>query len=303
MANNSGLIFKLHPLVLINVSDHFTRIRVQKGAAERVLGCLIGIQTGREVEITNSFEIKFEIKDSATVLDLAYLGTKQEQYKKVFPKCDVIGWYSTGCDLVDEDMQIHKSMTAINESPVLLLLNPSIGNTDKELPIKIFESELHVIDGVPSLIFAESNYTIETVEAERIAVDQIARIQPSGNGTNSTQLTTHLTGMHSAIKMLHSRIQCITQYLEEVSRGEKPYDHALLRQVASLTRQLPAVDTSKFQDEFLMEYNDALLMTHLATMTKGVAAINELADRFNVAYDKHGRRKGFYSPGLLQAAP
>jgi hypothetical protein len=50
--------------------------------------------------------------------------------------------------------------------------------------------------------------------------------------------------------------------------GEAPYDHSLLRQVSSLVRRLPAIDSSRFQDDLVMEYNDTLLMTYLATITK-----------------------------------
>ena len=34
--------------------------------------------------------------------------------------------------------------------------------------------------------------------------------------------------------------------------GEVPYDYSLLREVSSLLRRLPAVDSSKFQENFLM---------------------------------------------------
>jgi hypothetical protein len=40
-----------------------------------------------------------------------------------------------------------------------------------------------VIEGVPSMIFVEASYSIETVEAERISVDQIARILPGAGGS------------------------------------------------------------------------------------------------------------------------
>jgi COP9 signalosome complex subunit 6 len=46
-------------------------------------------------------------------------------------------------------------------------------------------AEMHVIDGVPSMIFVKASYTIETVEAERISVDQIARILPGAGGVAS----------------------------------------------------------------------------------------------------------------------
>ncbi|KAH9533714.1 hypothetical protein CY35_18G066700 [Sphagnum magellanicum] len=59
--------------------------------------------------------------------------------KKVFPKYDVLGWYSNISDIQDSDMLIHKALTDANESTVYLLLNPTINHAQKYLPIAIFE--------------------------------------------------------------------------------------------------------------------------------------------------------------------
>jgi hypothetical protein len=44
---------RLHPLVLLSISDHYTRYKAQLGGREppRVLGCLLGQHTARTVEI------------------------------------------------------------------------------------------------------------------------------------------------------------------------------------------------------------------------------------------------------------
>ncbi len=72
-------------LVLINISDHTTRIRANKVDASspspRVLGCLLGQQTGRVVDISNSLELKYTVGDEGVVIDEAYLIKKQEQCK------------------------------------------------------------------------------------------------------------------------------------------------------------------------------------------------------------------------------
>lgn len=189
-------------------------------------------------------------------------------------------------------MQIHKALMDINESPVYLLLNPTINHAQKDLPVMIYESELHVIEGIPQLIFVRSNYTIETVEAERISVDHVAHLKPSDGGSAATQLAAHLTGIHSAIKMLNSRIRVVHQYLLGMQRGDIPLDNSLLRQVSSLLRRLPAMESEKFQDDFLMEFNDTLLMTYLAMFTNCSSTMNELVDKLNAMYDRHGRRGG-----------
>ncbi|KAG6382596.1 hypothetical protein SASPL_157732 [Salvia splendens] len=138
-SSSSGLTFKLHPLVIVNISDHFTRVKSQSHP-RRVVGCVIGVQCGRTVEIFNSFELLYD--DSAHSLDRAFLEKKQELYKKVFPQFYILGWYSTGSDAHETDMIIHKSLMDINENPVYVLLNPSINPAQKDLPVTIYESEV-----------------------------------------------------------------------------------------------------------------------------------------------------------------
>ena len=70
----SGLSYKLHPLVIVNVSDHYTRMRLatsrgkQAGSSqngvERVIGLILGEQTGRVVEICNSFELDYTVSEN-----------------------------------------------------------------------------------------------------------------------------------------------------------------------------------------------------------------------------------------------
>lgn len=307
-SSSSGLTFKLHPLVIVNISDHYTRVKSQTlpsvtssnggidGASSppttlaRVFGCVIGNQRGRTVEIFNSFELLYD--PSTHSLDRSFLEKKQELYKKVFPQFYVLGWYSTGTDAQESDMHIHRALMHINESPVYLLLNPSINPTQKDLPVVIYESELHVIDGIPQLIFVRSSYTIETVEAERISVDHVAHLKPSDGGSAATQLAAHLTGIHSAIKMLNSRIRVLHHYLLAMQKGDFPHESSLLRQVSSLLRRLPVIESGKFEDDFLMEYNDTLLITYLAMFTNCSSTMNELVDKFNTAYDRNSRRGG-----------
>ncbi|KAF5961290.1 hypothetical protein HYC85_002499 [Camellia sinensis] len=297
-SSSSGLTFKLHPLVIVNISDHYTRLKSQsqpppphnhRNGGEsttttsppppRVFGCVIGVQRGRTVEIFNSFELLYD--PSSHSLDRSFLEKKQELYKKVFPNFYILGWYSTGSEAEESDMHIHKALMDINESPVYVLLNPSINHAQKDLPVTIYESVIN-----------HFRVASKTVEAERISVDHVAHLKPSDGGSAATQLAAHLTGIHSAIKMLNSRIRVLHHYLLAMQKGDIPCENSLLRQVSSLLRRLPAIESEKFQDDFLMEYNDTLLISYLAMFTNCSSTMNELVDKFNTAYDKHSRRGG-----------
>lgn len=93
-------------------------------------GALIGKQKGRNIEIMNSFELLFTCIGDNVIIDRDYYNTKEEQFKQVFSEMDFLGWYTTG-DMPNEgDIKVHKQLCEINESPVLLKLDPRPKNTD-----------------------------------------------------------------------------------------------------------------------------------------------------------------------------
>lgn len=44
----------------------------------------------------------------------------------------------------------------------------------------------------------------------------------------------------------------VSHFLRRLWTGDAEYEHSLLRQISSLVRRLPAIDSPKFQDDFLM---------------------------------------------------
>jgi len=295
----------LHPLVVINISDHLTRVRANADAAAappRVFGAVLGTQAGRRVELANSFELKVAAAGSSgsAAIDMDYLRTRLEQYKKTFPSLDMLGWYSTStAPAPDEsDIAVHQQLCELNEALLYLALDPSGlaggGGGTGDLPIGIFESEVVIVGETPTPRFARLGYKVDSIESERIAVDHVAHILPSGESSSASAFSQHLNGMHTAINMLTERIEIISRYVAAVQAGTVPFDHALLRQVKALCARLPALDSDAFRAEFVKDHNNSLLVTQLAVITQGAALTNELIDKFNVAYDRHSRRRGIF---------
>lgn len=308
--STSGLEWKLHPLVLINISDHHTRTKANVpgsgstsapnplGPAPVVMGCLLGSQSGRTVDIHNSFELRYSVDSSGAVdVDLGFMMKKQEQYKQVFKTLDVVGWYATGPGVTEAHLQCHRKLSEVVEGPVFLMLDTAVDHTRKDLPVSLYETELHLSpdSGAPGMVFVRAAYSIETSDAERIGVDQVARILPSGKATGSEQLSAQLVSIHSAIKMLAERLRVIHGAMGRLgTEGAEgaAYPHSLVRKLSSLINGLPACDTDGFNREYLVEYSDTLLTLYLAAMTRGTHAANEVVDKFTLAYDKAGRRRG-----------
>ncbi|KAG0216454.1 maintenance of mitochondrial structure and function-domain-containing protein [Mortierella sp. GBAus27b] len=298
--NNSGLHIAIHPLALLNISDHYTRTVIQQpsNGPVHVIGALLGIQTGREVEIFNSYELLFTLQpDGAIRIHDEYFVTKQEQFRQVFPAYDFLGWYAVGHKPSMVDIDVLQQLTVYNESPLFLQLDPNeIPTPARSLPITVYESIVDIVDNQPQPMFIKAPYKVETGEAERIAVDHVAHAATHQEGESS--LIAHLSGQQNAIKMLDTRIKLLHEYLQDSIQGRVPKDHDLERQISSLCNRLPTISGQAFEEEFMTEYNDVLLTSYLATITKGTHIMSEMVDKFNVAaisnsHQGHGRpRRG-----------
>uniref|UniRef100_A0A0V0GAI4 COP9 signalosome complex subunit 6 n=2 Tax=Triatoma TaxID=30075 RepID=A0A0V0GAI4_TRIDM len=284
----------LHPLVLMNISEHWTRIRAQEGSAQQVIGALIGKQKGRNIELMNSFELMFTKIGVDIIIDKEYYNTKEEQFKQVFSDLDFLGWYTTGGPPDDSDIKVHKQICEINESPVFLKLNPQARHSD--LPVTCYESVIDLVGGEATMLFVELHYTLATEEAERIGVDHVARMS-NNDASESSLVAEHLSAQHSAIKMLHSRVRLVLEYLRAVQAGKLPRNHEVLREAYSLSHRLPVVQSPRFHTDFYNQCNDVGLMTYLGTITKGCNDMNQLVNKFNLLYDRQGmgrRMRGIF---------
>jgi len=284
-AVQGGMDVVLHPLVVISVSDQYTRERLStppKGGHTRILGVLLGIPGRGSVEITNSFDIVAEF-DSTTgklvKIDDSFLVRRQKAYETVFPNTKVVGWYQSG-DAVDPDdaLIIARALSRYSETLIVMMLDSETAfkETTTDIPITFFETELKVDspEGT-SMVFKRCPYHLITIEAERIGVDHIAK---SSHTEGKSQLSVQVLGMQGAMKMLLAQIQCICEYLKMVQAGKAPFDHSIMRKIGILRDLIPAAQSPDFEKRYYVEYNDVTLLTYLSSLTTGLQRMNTMAD-------------------------
>jgi len=124
------------------------------------------------------------------------------------------------------DIDIHKQITNIAESPIFLKMDPHGGHTD--LPIKVYESIIDLMNGDTKMLFVELTYTLSTEDAERIGVDHVARMSSNDARENSLVAET-LTVQFNAIKMLHTRVKLILGNLKDAKISERSVKNEILR--------------------------------------------------------------------------
>ncbi|KAF8971424.1 COP9 signalosome subunit 6 [Flammula alnicola] len=289
----SGLALSLHPLPILNISDHWTRSKLQKNSLDPfVLGALLGTQNGRDVEIVNTFELAVVGEDNELV-DHEFLVSRRDQYKQVFPSLEFIGWYTITPKPTARHIALHEQFTGYCSTPLLLILQPSlalVSSTDvnaQTLPFKAYEPTIELRDRKSRSVYIEVPYNVETGEAERIAVDWTAR-----GGGSGTSLESHLQTQRSAVKMLHERILILIKYVTDVIAGTARSDHTILRSLVALLASLPASENKHFREEFDTEYEDVQLTAFLSSLTKSTNILNDLVDKHIVLTSGKDERGG-----------
>lgn len=303
MADGARLDVHLHPLVLINMSDHVVRVR-SSGGKERVLGALIGAQEGRRIDLHNSFELLIQGEGEGRALDLEFFQQRIAQYLEVFPRYEYLGWYSTGKAPDDADKALHKKLQEVtaNENPFALLLDTEAMERDKanqaeELPVKVYDSVTTITGGESVAQWTEVPYVIDTLEAERVSVNQVAKSATATSSGHSSDFTQHTSGLSNSVAMLSKRLKELLEYMQEVKAGRAQKNHEVLRQMLSICQALKASHPEALQKQFTDEFNDANLVVMMSSLTKTCAHTSDLLDKFQLAHDKKHRQRHHYPFG------
>lgn len=282
----------LHPLAIITISDHYTCI--ESGASvkpmgSKVLGLLWGKQQGLEVSIMDGQELAYtQGDDGVPVISAEKINSQKELYTQVYKNYELLGWYSVGFDADGKDMAVHREMTKYNESPFFLLMHPKPDPEATDLPISLYESKMVMgADDTPTIVFVTSEFQLQTMQAERITMERIAKATPT-DGVAALDL--HMNELTSSLRTLGLRFDALLAFLNATKTGQVPTDYRLLRQVSSICNQLPAVDTTELRDDFVTEYNDMLMVNYLASVTKSNASLSDLIDKHAVVVSQRHHR-------------
>ena len=129
----------IHPLVFLNISNHFTHARVNKQIEPNKLlcGCLLGTRIGRRTELFTSFELKLD----HDIVDRTLLLERAAQFYESYTDYTVLGWYFIGSQITPQVLTIHKQVAAITEcSLVCVMFDEQQTTADKQFVL--FEIEV-----------------------------------------------------------------------------------------------------------------------------------------------------------------
>jgi 26S proteasome regulatory subunit N8 len=221
-------IVKVHPTVLLSVVDHYNRIAI--GTKKRVIGTLMG-EYGDQgtLEVTNCYAVPFEEeKDDPSIwfFDHIYHEKMFNMMRRINGREKIIGWYSTGPDIKNSDIQINEILRRYNTSPVFVVIRVS-DETNISLPTEAYFSQEETdSNGQINRQFTYVPSTIGATEAEEVGVEHLLRdIKDASQGQLSKIVIDKINGL----KALAGKLQEMKSYLDNVISGKFRYNHAIIQ--------------------------------------------------------------------------
>lgn len=265
----------VHPLVLLSIVDNYNR--VAKDTRKRVLGVLLGSTFRGRVDIINSYAVPFEEDDkdaSIWFLDHNYHETMFDMFKRINAKEHVVGWYSTGPKLRENDLDINELFRDYCPNPVLVIID--VQPRELGIPTKAY----YAVEGVKvdatkksQKAFVHVASEIGAYEAEEIGVEHLLR--DVKDATIST-LATEVGGKLVALKGLEARLKEIHAYLELVVEGKLPLNHEILYHLQDVFNLLPNLNVHELVKSFAVKTNDMMLVIYLSSLIRSVIALHNL---------------------------
>ena len=261
----------LHPVVLFEILDHFTRRNQDQ---KRVIGALLGsVASDGTVTLKNSFPIP---QDDVSHQEFGmFFNTMHELHQKVNDREHVVGWYTTGDkdEVAEDDVALHaffEDKTRDKTPCVCMKVDANIGGADR-IGIGAFTSTTMSLPGGENgrtlgKCFNRVKCEIQTYEAQRIGVDFITQ-NTIGQG-GGEELGSELEKLEGAIGKLIDMTENTIGHVNGVLAGKEKADTKIGRALAEAVSAVPRVDMAEFEGAFSKRVQDLLMVQYLAAIAK-----------------------------------
>ncbi|RAH44222.1 proteasome regulatory particle lid subunit RPN8 [Aspergillus brunneoviolaceus CBS 621.78] len=282
------------PLVLLSVADHYGRSA--KGTRKRVVGVLLGENSGQTVRVSNSFAVPFEEDEkdpSVWFLDHNFVESMRDMFKKINAREKLVGWYHSGPKLRASDLEINELFKRYTPNPLLVIVDVQPKEVGVPTDAYFAVDEIKDDGTTTSRTFVHTPSIIEAEEAEEIGVEHLLRdIRDVAVGTLSTRITSQLQSLQG----LHLRLRDIGQYLQKVLDQELPVNHAILGNLQDVFNLLPNLSTpaatprisggapeqqtddSELARAMSIKTNDQLMAIYLSSLIRAITAFHDLIE-------------------------
>ena len=283
----------IHPMILLSVIDHFSRVNKDTMAPKRVIGLLLGSTQNSQdglspvIDIHSSFAVPFsEQKDSKDIwfLDISYAEEMFNMQKKIMPNSKIVGWYSTEKEIQANDMAIQLLIAErLCKVPIFTLIKPDTNL--RGMPVTAYtvinkyntvmstESAYKHIAMNNHVVFRSIRCDITPLEAEHIGIEHLLKdVADYTKGPLQSEISTRV----NSLEQLEKIIEMFEEYVSDVHQGLISPNQEVLAQIQLVLSLLPYIHSKKTCTATAIMENDQHLSTWLGSIGRTILILYEL---------------------------
>lgn len=257
----------VEPVVLFTICDAYIR---RNEGAERVIGALLGKANKEgEIRISSCFAVP-HMEQGEVKLDIDHLETLQRNFKKVYPREVLVGWFSTSCGVTVVDTLLHEfwaSKCTRMQEPVYLTVDTTL--RDEKLSITAHVARTLTLGGQQvAMEFREVPSMVNTSQAERVGREVFA-------SEYAEKVVSPLDSLEASVDKLQESLDKTYAYVDDVAAGRKKGSATLGRYLADTMQLVPHLRAEEVQSMLGESQDDLVLVTFLTHMLRAQIAIAE----------------------------
>merc|ERR1719337_688473 len=178
-------------------------------------------------------------------------------YKKVNAREIIVGFYSTGPKIKENDIKIDELVRAYCPQPVFVIID--VRPENEEIPTT----------------FKHVSSMIGAYEAEEVGVEHLLRdVNDPTVSTLASQIKHKMTGLTA----LRSRLAEMKAYLEAVVAEKIPANNQILYNCQAIFNLMPNLNQDALVESMLVKTNDYHLAVYCASLVRCIIALHELVN-------------------------
>jgi len=282
MASSAGYIYindqqqnveyYVHPVVILSILDAYKR-RSDKTENDMdclATGTLLGEEVGNKVYIKECFAVPTATDGNAIFTDAEFREQMLALQRRVYPKIQVVGWYSTGQISPEHRKPIHDEHAELCRPSQPVFLSVDTNLTSDRLSIAAYRAtEVKLGDSVVQIRYDRVPLELIAADPERVAADALTNDLPDSEAQLDAPAT--ISGerqtLDRGIARLMENLESMSKYVSAVNAGEVEGDNKVGRAIAHAIATIPRMEHSVFDKSYADYMEDLLLVTHLASIS------------------------------------
>jgi len=183
----------------------------------------------------------------------------------------VVGWYSTGPKIRENDIQINELIRKYCASPVFVICN--VKPTELGLPVDSYVSVEEVEGTQTHMTFTNVASEIGAQEAEEVGVEHLLR---DIKDTRIATVAGEVAGKAQSLQGLEGRIADIDKYLAAVTAGKLPVNQTVIAGLQDMFNLMPNLKEINLSRSMAEKTNDMLLSVYTSSIIRSVIALHNL---------------------------